>query len=338
MKLVLLTTARCNASCGHCSTSCGPEKTESLSQNKIFGLMDEAAELAEGKPLKFLLTGGEPFMDFELLLSIVAYGARLGAIVTCVTNGYWATSPEKARSMLSAVQDAGLRALAVSTSRFHQQFVKLKRVERVLGAARDLGLTCCLKYVRLPSDAQDEETIKAWAMAAGADEVEDFSLLPYLRDGESLPDSAYIRSPGLPEGRCPAPLLTVREDGEAYFCCTPGADRPLLFLGNTHELRLREVHDRFYLGGMQQILRQHGPIFFARAAEAQSQGYRLRESYTNVCELCTHIVNDPDLAAVATETAQAFEVQQLRGILEALAPPEKPLTTLSGEAHLNAGV
>lgn len=51
MEMSILLTARCNASCGHCSTNCGPYRTESLSREQIFSLMDQAAALSgEQKP------------------------------------------------------------------------------------------------------------------------------------------------------------------------------------------------------------------------------------------------------------------------------------------------
>jgi MoaA/NifB/PqqE/SkfB family radical SAM enzyme len=316
MKLGLILTSRCNASCGHCSTSCGPTRTEALPRHKIFGLMDEAAALSQDEPLKFGISGGEPFLDLELLLEVIAYGKRLGASeVTCVSNAYWATSADKARDLLTQVRRAGLDMLAVSCSRFHLEFVKVKRVERALAAAREVGLPCAVKYVRLQSDPDSAESIEAWGRQLGATRVEIISILPHLRDGVTLPDSDYERRAGLPQGRCPAPIITVRETGEAYTCCTPGALGGFLSLGNTHETSLDEVSDRFYLGGKQQILRTHGPIHFARAAVAQGAGGRLRESYGGVCDLCTHVATDPVLAAIADESVRQFEQERFESIL-----------------------
>lgn len=321
MKLGIITTAHCNAACSHCSTSCGPQRTERLDRAKIFNLMDEAAQLSQGEPLKFGFTGGEPFLDFELLLKLIAHGKKVGAHeVTCVTNGYWATSPEKARARLTAVKQAGLDVLAVSTSRFHRQFVKIQRVERVLNASREVGLNCALKIVHTQSDAGETKEMEAWGRAAGAYRVEVFAVLPHLRKGAILPGSEYRREQGLPEGRCPAPIITVHETGEAYTCATPGTAVDFLSLGDTHELGLDQVRDRFYFGGRQQILREHGPIHFAREIIAREQGHRLREGgYASICDLCAHIVSDPALAAIAAESAQAFEVRQFEDLLGRLA-------------------
>jgi hypothetical protein len=213
------------------------------------------------------------------------------------------------------VKNAGLHRLALSTSRFHLRFVKIERVERALAAAQEIGLECAVKYVRVQSDPDSPEAVEAWARAAGASRVEIIPILPALREGVTLPDSEYERDLVLPEGPCPTPIVTVRETGEAYTCCTPGAFADFLSLGSTHELTLEEVRDRFYLGGAQQLLRNHGPAHFARAVVARGEGQRLRPAYGSVCDLCTHIVSDPVMSAIAAETAEAFEIQQMETLL-----------------------
>lgn len=315
MELTLLLTARCNASCRHCSTDCGPHRTEGLSRETIFRLMDQAAALSEGEPPSFYLTGGEVFLDFPLLLDVIRHGKGHGAVVTCVTNGYWAASAEKARTVLTAVKAAGLSELAVSSSRFHEEFVSRRRVERVLAAAREVGLRCSVKNVHSRSDRAARGEVSAWARAAGAAGVQEIPLQPHLRAGQRLPRTEYESLRGLPEGVCPARLMSVAEDGRTYMCCEPGSFTPLLALGSAHEMPLKDLRDRFYLGGTQRLLRQHGPIHFARAAQARGLEASLRPSYAGICDLCTHIATDPALAAVATDVSNEFEFRQLEQVL-----------------------
>jgi len=331
MRIGLMLTARCNARCGHCSTSCGPHRTESLSRETIFRLMDEAADLAGEKPLTFLLSGGEPFLDLELLLEILSHARRLGGAVSCVTNGYWATSSLRAGEILRVVKQAGLRALAVSTSRFHQQFVKRQRVANVLQAAREIRLRCTLKYARLRSDRDDEPAIRNWAIAAGAHDVQDFAVLPHLSDGARLPEDEFLRDAGLPEGPCPAPIITVRENGQAFTCCAPGATASYQSLGSVATDSLATLSDRYYLGGAQQLLRQQGPIHFARAIQARGEGHRLRNAYAGPCDLCTHIATDPVLASIAAETSEEFERRQLQSIVQSLGLEPAHPTLHEGE-------
>ena len=322
MKLAILMTARCNAACSHCSTSCGPRRDEHLSRDELFALMDQSMALSPDQAdHEFMLSGGEPFLDYDLLLALVAHGKNRGASVTCVTNGYWASSHERALELLAPLQAAGLTALAVSSSRFHQPYIKPRRVERVLAAARELGLHCTLKYVRVRSDEASEAEVRQWALQAGAAVVQDFPLLPHLRDGKSLPEEEYLREPGLPQGRCPAPVLTVGETGVAYACSSPGARVGLLKLGDIRRQPLDQIQNRFYLGGAQQLLRQHGPAYFARAIEARGEDGRLRRAYCGECDLCTHIATEPVLSAIAAEMVEVFEAAQAQALLQQLFQP-----------------
>lgn len=314
MQLGLVVTDRCNARCLHCSTSCAPDRTSALPAATIARLMDEAAALrSKCDPcLEFCISGGEPFLDYKTLLAIISYGNCLGAQVTCVTNGYWATSEAKARARLSEVKNAGLSRLGISTSRFHQQFVKLRTVERALRVARELGLPTVLKCAITRRDRSGGNRLAARARAAGADELELFPIVPYLRQGHTLPNEEYLRPRKLPRGRCPAPLLTIREDGEAYSCGTAGAMTEFLAIGYVHRDPLAELQGRFVSRGRQRILRERGPGYFARKIMASGKGNRLRARYAGICDLCAHIASDPELQKVAEHVADEYETRVLR--------------------------
>ena len=315
MNLAFIVTARCNAQCAHCSSGCGPDQSRELPTQRILRLMDEAAALEPDAPLSFGITGGEPFLDLARLLTIVAHGARVGGSVSCVTNAFWASSDERARKTLASLQQAGLATLGVSTSRFHERYVKRSRVERALDCARELGIRTVLKVAVSRSDGAE---LEAWARRARADTVEVFPVLPYLRDGQQWEDGEFVRAPGLPEGRCPSARVTVREDGAVLTCCHPGAESDFLRLGTAGEDPLGELYDRFHLQGQQQLLRRKGPIHFARGIQAAGLGHLLRPAYASVCDLCAHIAREPRLARVAADMAQEFEREEMHTLFGGL--------------------
>lgn len=324
MFLGLLITARCNAACLHCSTSCGPSRTEALGEHEIVRLMDEAAGIHDGSALQFCFSGGEVFLDFGQLLRLVAHGKRLGAAVDCVSNGYWASTDARAQARLEALRDCGLRGIALSTSRFHQQFIRRERVERALRIARALGFYTVLKCPLTRSDRNSD--LERWARAVDVDELEVFPVLPHLRQGAALPASDYDARPGLPDGACPGAVLTVREDGNAYTCCNAGGFNDFLRLGSIRERPLEGLARDFRIGGRQRLLRLRGPAYFARKAVARGLGGRLRESYGSVCELCAHIGSDRALADCAAQVADSFEKGQVRALLSGMrkAPAGRP--------------
>lgn len=278
--------------------------------------MDEAADISQGEELDFCISGGEPFLDFDLLLDIVGHGSSLGGVVTCQTNGYWASNDEQARSRLLALKNAGLDVLGVSVSQFHDVYVRRSRVQRALTIARELGLATVIKCATTGDG--DTKALRNWTRACGADRVEEFPLHPYLRNGVRLPQRNYQTMSGLPQGRCPAALLTIRENGRAYTCCMPGAFNEFLTLGSADEEPLADLHDRFVTHGRQQLLRQFGPTHFANAAISQGHGGLLRAAYADVCDMCSHITTVPEIAAIADEMAVAWEIDQLQEVFREL--------------------
>jgi Radical SAM superfamily/4Fe-4S single cluster domain len=307
MRLVLVLTARCNASCTHCAKSYGPHRTEHLSQEAVLRLMDEAAAIDDGEELYFDLTGGEPFLDFERLVEIVTYGSQLGGGVSCVTNAFWARADEVTRSKLTLLRDAGLTALSVSVSRFHQRYVPLERARRALVVAAELGIWTELKGAVTRSDLESGGALETWKGSLEPSCTSIFPVLPHLRDAEVLPEYEYYRERGLPLHRCPGDMVCVDFDGVARSCCTLDGSNTFLKVGNAHNMPLSQIHENFQRGGKQQILRERGPIEFARGAIAAGHGERLRLEYAGPCDLCLHIQADPLLRQVAEEMARAVE-------------------------------
>jgi hypothetical protein len=318
MKLGIVLTARCNASCAHCSKSFGPYRTEHLSRESIFRLMDEASEIDDGEPLAFELTGGEPFLDFDGLVEVVSHGAQLHATVTSVTNAFWAHDDEVVKSKLTVLRDSGLTALAVSVSRFHQKYVPLHRARRALVNAAALGIRTTLKGAVIHSDLKPGGALSSWQGTLDAERITIFPILPYLREAEALPDEEYYRDLGLPFQRCPGDAVCVDFDGIARSCCTLGAGDPFLVIGDAHCTPLREIHATLRRAGKQRILRESGPIEFARGAIAAGLGHRLRKGYAGPCDLCLHIQADPKLRQVAEQMSAAAD--PTRGTLESGNP------------------
>jgi len=307
MQTALVITYRCNATCGHCVTSCGPHRTEALAKHDIIRLMNDAADIKDGEPLRFSITGGEPFLDFDLLRDVVAHAGRLRAWISVTTNGYWARSDDAAASKLAALHDAGLCGVAVSVSRFHQEFVPVSRVRRVLDVAARLGLSTELKGAVTRVDLEPGNALDMWKEQLDADTVEIFPVFPCIREGASLPESEFYRDAGLPSEQCPGEIVCIEATGNAVSCCGPGSATRFLSIGNVHRESLATINSRFRSAGKQRILREKGPIAFAKGAIAAGLGHLLRGDYAGPCDLCMHVGSDPQLRRVAEDMSSAVE-------------------------------
>ncbi len=329
-------TNHCNASCTHCDTSCGPYRQDHLDESSILRCMSEAAELEENPPVEFCFSGGEPLLNPAKLLRLLRHGQELGADLSCVSNAFWAQSDEKAMRTLQPLHEAGLKTLAVSSSRYHQEFVPRSRVERALRIGRSLGMECHLKLVYLQSEWHPKAEIIKWAEDIAGEHCQFIPLLPHLREGAELPTAEFPRPRQLPAGRCPAPNINISERGRAYMCCTPGAFQPFYQIGNLRDDDMHAIQSRFQFGSLQLALRLDGPASFLPEIRAAGEAHRLRSNYAATCDLCTQIASDPVLAEIAMRSATARARNRLDDALAKLchgdeisreAAPQRPLSS-----------
>jgi hypothetical protein len=78
-------------------------------------------------------TGGEPFLNVELLLRAVELAEEAGIPSTFVeTNCFWCTADDSTRDKLSALRAAGLRGIMISVNPFYAEYVAFERTERCI--------------------------------------------------------------------------------------------------------------------------------------------------------------------------------------------------------------
>ena len=140
----LLLSYKCNSRCRHCLYACSPQwKADWLSVADAEDILSQLAPrmLAASGPNGSMgvnrglhFTGGEPFLNFELLVEVVAIAHRLGIHSTFVeTNCYWCTDEQTALDKLSQLKQAGLDGMLISANPFVLEYVPF---ERTLRAAR----------------------------------------------------------------------------------------------------------------------------------------------------------------------------------------------------------
>jgi hypothetical protein len=89
-------------------------------------------------PVQIHITGGEPFLKFDLLLEAVGLATELGIPRYVETNAGWCVSEELVRQRLVALRDAGLQALLISCSPFHAETIPPVRTRLALTTALEI--------------------------------------------------------------------------------------------------------------------------------------------------------------------------------------------------------
>lgn len=76
-------------------------------------------------------TGGEPFLNFELLVEATGIAEELGIPSTFVeTNCFWCSDDETTREKLQLLEATGLKGILISVNPFYAEYVPFERTER----------------------------------------------------------------------------------------------------------------------------------------------------------------------------------------------------------------
>ena len=139
----LILSYKCQARCRHCIYACSPDwKADWISEEALEkGLAQlrgkiqpslwgsEAVGLSDG--LHF--TGGEPFLNFKLLLKAVELAAAFDIPSTFVeTNSAWCVDDQSTTDKLRRLREAGLKGIMISVNPFYAEYVPFERTERCI--------------------------------------------------------------------------------------------------------------------------------------------------------------------------------------------------------------
>ena len=144
----LLLTYRCNAKCRHCFFECSPSRTGVMPRQTAQRVINESLSLG-AEWVSF--SGGEPFLEHDLLKELVTLSSGKGLKTEVVTNGFWGKTKEEAYSALKPLIEAGLDVLNLSVDDLHGEYVPIESVRNAYWAAVDLGL----KIVLMVSTGRD---------------------------------------------------------------------------------------------------------------------------------------------------------------------------------------
>ena len=102
---------------------------------QIHHCIDEAA--SEPSVGMVVFSGGEPTLLGKQLFEAISYAHAKGLKTRVVSNAHWATTPERALSMIDKLMQSGLTEINFSLSDYHQPFVPTERVCNGLRAANN---------------------------------------------------------------------------------------------------------------------------------------------------------------------------------------------------------
>ncbi len=123
--LGLILSYKCQAACAHCLYNCGPGWQDWMELEQVRGAIKATRQWPQ--PFQVHLTGGEPFLNFPLLLQAAEIATELGIPNYVETNAGWCVRETLVEERFRALRSVGLRAALISCSPFHAETIPPKR-------------------------------------------------------------------------------------------------------------------------------------------------------------------------------------------------------------------
>ncbi|MBE0512225.1 radical SAM protein [Candidatus Bathyarchaeota archaeon] len=194
----LLLSYRCTSECKHCMYACSPRwKADWISEEHAEKILTQLADKIQGSPLGsdriginygLHFTGGEPFLNFDLLLKVTEIAHEHKIPSTFVeTNCFWCRDDESTRRKLTQLKDAGLHGILISVNPFILEYVPFERTERAVRISKEIfgeGATTYQEffyYQFKKLNFKDTLSFKEYLQKAGPRSLSYVELLPMGR-------------------------------------------------------------------------------------------------------------------------------------------------------------
>lgn len=249
------------------------------------------------------LTGGEPFLDFDLLLGAAQIVAKRGVPQFVETNAAWCVNREDAARKFAALKQAGVGSILISCSPFQSETIPLNRVALATKAAFEvfgsrnvtIYLPHCIDQIAafstdkpVPLDAYIE---RYGEKKAGRMFWEQYGLIGGGRSSyrlghltQKLPAEAFEGKSCSAEILCPHHShFDLYGNHISWFC---GG----LSVGSWRDLK-KNTED-FQKGEFPSLIKAlviAGPCALFRLAEQYYEYEELAEGYTTKCHLCVDV-------------------------------------------------
>ncbi len=322
--LGFLVTDRCNFTCSHCCNDSHPRNSSLMDIEDIYRCIDQAKESKSFREIG--ISGGEPFLFLKELMRIIRYAADQGFSVSVTSNGYWATSEEKAHTLLKDLYNCGLRSLNISVSSFHLKHTTPLKLRYAVNAAINLGIVTRVNCVCTETFGIDD----ARELFEGVGHSVEFVKIPLIPIGRAAtsvsPDELSLRF-NVPIGSCAQHFtkLAIAVNGDVFPCCSPGGFTEPLRVGNIKAEAIDDIINHMNDNLLTQILSTVGPAFFVPFIKRKYGENALGQHFVDQCHLCHTIMSDKTMHDIIYEALAELraELSEMNLSVEMLAEGKK---------------
>jgi len=129
---------RCTAACRHCLYSCSPDRGDGYISKDVAESV--CGLLCASWCRSVHIGGGEPFLDFDGLLTLIKVARNAGIRVEYIeTNAFWAADHSLTADRLKELARAGADTLCISVDPFHAEYIPLELPLSLAAVCHDVG-------------------------------------------------------------------------------------------------------------------------------------------------------------------------------------------------------
>ena len=320
--LVVETTTRCNARCAMCYQSVGPKGSDNWGiaelDTKILQQVIRDARGIESLFPRFHVSGGEAFIDFDAVISLISTAQECDYHeITCTTNGFWGSTLQRAEAKALELRNAGLTNMELSWDYWHRDYISTDRVSNVLRAAYECGIDVTLRLLtsRTHGVLEALEGLgDSWELA------ERITWGPVFRSGRAAAEmdaDEFHPSTFDPQDSCHSFLnLTVNAKGDVSPCCAGFDQTDHADLGNIRTESIKTIADRMIkTAWLRQLVFEGIASFDSVLSEA---GAKPDVEAASMCQLCWETFRNADSTQAIKDHARKVQQQTLMQVLSSM--------------------
>lgn len=307
----ILLTFKCNAMCEECCFECGPKNPFALTKENIKNVIDQISEM---ESINFIVwTGGEAFLNYNLLLFSLEYAHKRGLRSRIVSNGFWARNKDVAKTKLKPLIDRGLIELNISTGDNHQEYIPVERALTAAISAVELGILAFVSVESTSSSTFKVDDVYKHELYTELEKTDyDRSLfraastvwVSFHKDKKYSYDYDTPPMPELENG-CDSlyQMINVDPKNQALSCCGLAVEHiSELQLGKvtTEQNSLRNLYNQQKEDFMKQWLYVDGPITILQKAKQWDPTIE-SVKFVHFCQTCAYIFNNPKVQKAIKE-------------------------------------
>jgi len=294
-------TNKCNLSCSHCISNCGPHKKGKIDLERVLQIIEL---LPDFKINRIGITGGESLLFFDEIIKVISTAKKHKIKANLISNGFWASNKENTEKIISELSDAGLTFLNISVDKFHSKFVPVQNAFNVFDVIRKRKqIYGCLRFCSTKDSSLLEFIGQNLDYFKGINSKERSFLLfsqeviPMGRAFDNIPKEKYSYKNHVVKCKCPfLGLPTIEYDGKVLVCCNTFEDNDFKektafeladFNSDSPKTVIKSYRNNLFVF----YLRNKGPYFISQLAEKHklkkvNKPKKLLDGYMGLCDYC----------------------------------------------------